>query len=123
MITSILVITVLEYISSMIYTMPACKDPNDKAEVAKMMAAMPSDAYLVVLLGGAIGCFSGGIVATLIAGRTQSLPALLVGVLAMVGAIANAFVLPGQPLWFNVINALICVPFAYIGFAVVSKKE
>ena len=123
MITTFVVIMAMEVISSMIYPMTECKNMNDRVEVAKMMAAMPSAAYLVVLLGGAIGCFSGGIVATLIAGRTQSLPALLVGVLAMVGAIANAFVLPGQPLWFNVINALICVPFAYIGFAMVSKKE
>jgi hypothetical protein len=120
MITTIILITIIEGISAKIYALPKCTTPE---EVRAVMSNMPVGAYIMVLMGCAIGCVGGAVVATYISGRTNYLYAILVGASATLASIINSIQVPGQPTWFIILNILICLPFAYIGYLAAAKPE
>jgi hypothetical protein len=62
-------------------------------------------------------------VTTLVSGRKQVQGAIAIGVLLVLGQIANILQMPGQPMWMIIASFLIYIPFAYAGFLVVRVKE
>ena len=97
-------------------------DPRNPKTVSDMMASMPLAAFLWLLLGYSISALAGGVVATLLSGRANVQAALTVAGALTVGAIMNLISIPGHPVWFVVVNVLIFVPFAWVGFLLAKKK-
>ena len=97
-------------------------DYTDKQKIAEAMTRVPLSAFLVMLLGYSVGAFLGGLVATLISGREASRPAITVGIILTVGNIFNQMSIP-HPMWFSVVSTLIYIPFAWLGYRLMSKPS
>jgi len=96
---------------------------GDKASLARAIAAMPKEAFQLLLVNYAVASLGAGIVATLIAGRKNMLPAIITGILITLGGVFNNFSIPGQPQWFAVSNLFLYIPFALLGYFLVRKME
>lgn len=81
---------------------------------------MPGHILYGLLAGYAIACFAGGAVATRVVGGQAMRPALIVGVVVMIGGIMNLTEIH-HPLWFVIISQFMYVPFAYMGYLIFRK--
>lgn len=98
-------------------------DMNDPKSISNMVAVMPVEAFLWILLGYAVSSFAGGLIASLISGRQKAQPALIVGAVLTAGGIMNLIMIPGHPLWFIIANAFVYIPFAWLAYLLVRSKE
>lgn len=87
---------------------------TDREEIRKLLAGAPAGAFLVVLLGWALGSFAGGFTATWIGKQPPYRHALILGVLLTLAGIANNLMVP-PPLWFWVAGFLVFIPAACAG--------
>ncbi len=94
-----------------------------KPSLAAAVAAMPKEAFQLLLVNYAVASFGAGIVATLVAGKTSLVPAVVAGILLTLGGVFNNISIPGQPQWFATISLLLYIPFALFGFLIVRRKE
>ena len=92
---------------------------NDPVKLREFWNNAPTTSFVVVLLGYIVGAFGGGFIVTKMArqvspGNTLS---ILVGVILMIGALLNFFViLPGQPMWFVAIALVVFIPMSLLGY-------
>lgn len=117
-----MLIAVGQWAMSAIYPLPPGTDLQDMKSVAKAMAAMPAGAYGVLLANYIICSFCAGLVATLVAKRVTARPAVVVGMVLTLAGLYNVISLP-QPLWFSITNLLVYLPFSYLGYLAVRRKE
>jgi hypothetical protein len=116
------VIFAIESLSHRLYPPPAGLNVREPAALKAFIATLPIGAFLMVLLAYALGSLVGGMVATLIAGRGTSRPALFVGGLLMLFGVMDLVVIP-HPLWFVIVSLLIYVPCAWLGSRLVRAPE
>jgi MFS family permease len=114
-----LAIMLAEFASAPLHPTPAGFDMDDPASVAAFVATLPVAALLLVLAGWVLGALIGGYVAARIARRLR--PALTVGIVIVVGVIANAVMIP-HPLWMTIAGALLPVPAAWIGARLATRR-
>ncbi len=119
--TAFVLLMLLESLLWMIFPPPPGTDIKSPESVRAIMQSMPFATFLLQMANYALISFAGGLVASLIAGRSVAMPALIVGVLVMASGIWDSAEV-GCPLWFTVISALEFIPFAYAGFLLVRKK-
>jgi hypothetical protein len=110
----------MEWIEGTIYPAPAGFDYNNPEAIKQLIAHMPAGAFGMLLAGYAIASFAGGVTATLVSGRAYRNPALVTGVVVMIGGILNMMEAP-HPTWFTIINLAEYVPFALLGYYVARK--
>jgi len=103
-----------------IYPLPPGTDLYDADSLAKGMKAMPANAFVLLLVNYVICSFFAGLIATLVAGRTEARPAIVVCIVLTLAGIYNAVNLP-HPSWFYSC-ILLYLPFAYLGYLAVRKK-
>jgi hypothetical protein len=92
----------------------AAEGVTDKEAMRALMASAPAGAFLVVLFGWTLGSVVGGFVAAWIGRHAPAAHALAVGVLLVLGGIANNLMIP-PPGWFWVVSLLVLIPAAYAG--------
>jgi hypothetical protein len=111
------ILMIFEMGNSMVMAPPSAEVRADHAKLAEYMANGPVTAYIVVLIGGIIGAFAGGFVATKMGRRWSpgATLAIIVGLLLTLAMVANVMTLPGQPLWFIVASFLTFIPATLIG--------
>lgn len=114
-----LAIMLAEFASAPLHPMPAGFDMHDPASVAAFVATLPVAALLLVLAGWVLGALIGGYVAARIARRLR--PALTVGIVIVVGVIANAVMIP-HPLWMTITGVLLPVPAAWLGARLATRR-
>jgi len=114
LITAWIVIMLTEYFSHLLFPLPGNVDSMNAEVMREMIVQLPAVAFLLVLLAGILGSFTGGLVAALVADQHKTGMSLIVGLILMTGGILNAVTIP-QPLWFSVINLLLYLPSAYLG--------
>jgi len=107
-----LTIMLAEFASAPLHPVPAGLDMHDPTSVAAFVATLPVTALLLVLAGWVLGALIGGHVAARIA--RKPLPALAVGIVLVVGVIANAVMIP-HPTWMTLAGMLLPVPAAWLG--------
>ena len=107
-----LTIMLAEFASAPLHPMPAGLDMRDPESVAAFVATLPASALLLVLSGWVLGGLVGGYVAASISRKPR--PALTVGVVIVVGVIANAVMIP-HPMWMTIAGVLLPVPAAWLG--------
>jgi hypothetical protein len=79
--------------------------------------------FLFPFLAHSLGTFVGALVATLLTPGRTSGPAWVVGCLFLIGGIANVFMLPGTPMWFNALDIVLAyLPMAWLAHRVVSRR-
>ncbi len=87
---------------------------TDRESIRRLLAGAPAGAFLVVLLGWAIGSLAGGWVAGRIGRRAPIPHGLILGGILTLAGIANNLMIP-PPLWFWFASLPVCLPAAYLG--------
>ena len=104
---------VFEAIGHVIYPIPEGLDISKPGAIANYVSTAPVGAILFVLFAQSAGSFFGGLITGLIA--TARIPtALVYGMLALVMASLNAFMIP-HPAWFLVPSLLLPIPLSLLG--------
>ena len=116
-----ILITLGEMWIETLYPLPAGTDKYDVDSLARAMKTMPDKAFVLLLVNYAICSFLSGLIATLISKRVTLRPPLVVGIVLTLAGLYNVINLP-HPLWFSVLNLLVYLPFAYLGYLVIRKK-
>jgi len=120
-VVGILVISAGEMYLHHLFPLPPGTDENDAHSLSIAIKQMPAKAFELMLVNYMLSSFLAGFFATLVAKRTQMIPAVVVGVVLTLSAIFDLIMLP-HPLWFSVANLVVYVPFAYFGYLVIRKK-
>lgn len=110
---AILVITLVQMVSSSMYPMPEGLEMSDQEGFAAYIKTLPTSAFLIVLLGYVLGSIAGGFVSTFVA-KTKYVPALIVGLLLTIASILNSMSIP-QPMWVSALSIIVMIPGAYLG--------
>ena len=89
---------------------------------ASMHLFGPSN-FILPFLAHALGTFVGAFIAALIAATHKMKFAIAIGVLFLIGGIANAFMLPA-PAWFIAVDLLLAyMPMAYLGGILATRRD
>lgn len=119
--SGMILITVGEIGIHQLYPLAPGTDMYDAESLAKAMAQLPSNAFMLLLLNYIVCSFLAGLIATLVAGRTAIRPAIIVGIVLTLAGLYNTISLP-HPLWFSILNMLVYLPFAWLGYLAVRQK-
>ena len=119
---SMLIIMGSEQLGGIMFKLPAV-DPKDPKSLSDMIQQMPLAAFVWLLFGYVLSAFIGGLIATYISGRKLAQPALLIGAFLTVGSVMNLISIPGHPVWFMVVNVLLCIPSAWLGYLIAREKK
>lgn len=117
-IAAMAVIMLVQMMNALIVPPPPAEVMNDPARLVAYMVAMPTTAYVVILIGYILGSFAGGFIVTKMSrqvGGGKAL-AIIIGAVLMLAGVLNFFILvPGQPVWFILASLLCYIPFALLG--------
>lgn len=115
-------ITLCEFGGVMLYPPPAGTNLADPDALAAHIAGAPPTAMALVLLGWIAGAFDGGLIAALISRRHKRGAALSIGVLVVLGVIANSLMIP-HPLWMTVAGLLLPIPAAWLASRLMGGRK
>jgi CHASE2 domain-containing sensor protein len=104
-----------------LYPLPPGIDMHNDKMLSVALSAMPTAAFVLLLLNYMVCSFVGGVVGALFSGRTAKVPIVIIGLLLTLAGAYNLTVLH-HPLWFSVIAMLIYFPFTYFGYYMLYKK-
>ena len=122
LLSSMIILTLLEFFNSKIFPFPADVDQKDPLAIKAAITAMPIGAKLLQILSYFISALVGGMVATKFVKSESKNPALIVGgILTFLGLVNT--VLMGEEIWMTVLTLLIYIPGAYLGYKIVSGKQ
>lgn len=105
-----------------LYPPPLGADLSEPAALSSYVQSLPLPAFLIVLVAHAGGAFAGGLVAALIARRSQVVVGAIVGAIFLLGGIANVMSIP-SPLWFAVVDLVSYVPCGILGASLVRRRN
>jgi hypothetical protein len=103
----------LEWIGHQVYPLPAGVDMTNTAAIVEYMKTAPLGAFLAVLVAQSAGSLFGGLITGLIT-IAKNTCAIIYGVLALIMAAINVFMIP-SPIWFSVLALLLPIPLALLG--------
>ena len=98
---AVLTVMLFEWISHMLYPVPADLDVTSTTALADHMASAPPGALILVVAGYFVATFDGTFIAAWIGRAKPFIFALVVGVLMLVATVSNLIVIP-HPMWFNI---------------------
>ena len=104
-IAGFIVVMLVEWISLLLFPLPAGVDPTNQADIAAAIPSMPVGAFLMVMLAWVLGAGVGAVAALRLAGGATRWPGLAVGGLVLAAALYNLAVIP-HPAWFAVSSVL-----------------
>jgi hypothetical protein len=104
-----------------LYPLAADTDLYDAESLAKAVKHMHVATYILLLINYCICSLLAGIIATLVAQRTTARPAVVIGIVLTLSGVYYVVNMP-YPLWYSILNLLVYMPFAYLGYLIVRKK-
>ena len=113
-------IGLFEWVGMYMHPMPKGIDPMNKEAMMRLMGQMPVTFFLWLLLSYVVSSFIGGLVASLIIGRRNRVPAMIVGIILTIGGVFNLMEIP-HPIWFVVLSTICYIPCAWFGFRTVKR--
>jgi hypothetical protein len=119
-IVGVIVISIIEMISSSMYPFPENVDTKDRDIFNVYMSNLPKLAFIIVLLGHALGALAAGFIASKMARIQKKSAAVFSGLILLVATILN-IVSFYHPIWFSVIDVVLYVPMALVGFNIQSR--
>jgi hypothetical protein len=102
-------------VSGKIIPPPAGADVTTMEGLKASLHLFEAKHFLLPFLAHALGTVAGSFVAAVLGPSRSVAPAYAVGVLFLLGGIANVFLLPG-PAWFNTVDLVLAyLPAAWLG--------
>lgn len=110
-------------ISGSIVPLPEGVDASNIESIKANMHLYEFKHFLMPFLAHALGTLVGAIVATLMAANRGVVPAIIIGLLFLVGGVLMVMQLP-SPLYFNIMDlGLAYIPMALLGWFMFKKKK
>lgn len=119
-ISSFVVIILVEMLSHLFYPPPKGIDYNDMKVLADYVKTLPLGAFILPIVAHALGIFSGMTIARII-DRTSMVPQYILSGFLVFGTVMNAFSLP-HPKWFLITDIIIVLVAGYFGIIIAKKK-
>lgn len=110
-------VTLVEAVDVKLFPLPTGLNPNDKAQLAAIVAALPQTAKLLIVAGWCLGAFVGAAVGARIA-EHRMIVALTLGALVVAGTLVNAREIP-HPQWMVLAGTLLPLPLAWLATRIV----
>ena len=107
-------ILLLEAALHLVFAMPSGPSVADPAALDQAMRAIPTLAFVGLLVAYMIGSFAGGMTAALVVDGQSSRPSVATGIALTIAGAASVFAMY-HPTWFRVASLLTYLPFAYLG--------
>lgn len=104
----------LEAALHLVFALPAGTSTSDPVAIDTAMRAMPTIAFVALLVVYMIASFAGGLVAALVADGRSVRPSITTGIALTIAGAANVFAMY-HPTWFRVASLLTYLPFSYLG--------
>lgn len=120
MVVAMMVMLGLEFLGTWLVPMPV-GPLGDEADLAVIVANAPTAKLAWVLAGWLVAAVCGGWVAARLARVHRMGAAIAVGVLIVLGVIANAWMLP-HPLWMTLLGVIGPIPLAWCGGRLVLRR-
>lgn len=114
LVAGFVVVSLAMALSSLIYKPPKDLDFQDRSAMQLYMETLPLGAFLLVLLGHALGAFSGAFVCQLIVGTPWQIGPMIIGGFFLLGGLMNLRMVP-HPTWFAALDLLSYLPAAWLG--------
>ena len=110
-------------ISGKVISPPEGADVTTVEGLKASMHLMQPKHFLFPFLAHALGTFVGAALAATLAATRKMQMAIVVGIIFLVGGIANVFMLP-SPMWFNIVDLVgAYIPMAWIAGKLFTKKD
>jgi len=120
---AMIAITFIELANArLLYPPPQGMDFTDARQVEAFIAAMPTGALALLVLGWCAGAFVGGGVAARIAQQYRTLLALAIGALVAIGVVSNATGIH-HPAWVTASGVLLPIPLAWLAATLVRRFD
>jgi hypothetical protein len=113
MVAAWVVIMACQFGSAALYPPPPGLDLRQPDQLAAFIADAPATAMALVVASWVLGAFIGGWVAARIARAHPTFAALAIGLLVVVGVVANTAMIP-HPLWMTVLGLVLPLPAAWL---------
>ncbi len=120
LVVGFIVVAGIEMINYGLFPLPAGLDPSDREGMLEHVKTLPAMAYVIVLFAHISGAFFSSFVATWIADSSHKKIALGLGIFMMAMGLVNIVSIP-HPMWFNILDLVIYVPFALVGYSMARK--
>jgi hypothetical protein len=120
-VTTMIVISLVERLGHSIYPPPDGLDPKNPAHVGQIVVAAPVGALAMVVLAWCIGTFVGAWVGARIA-RHPRIAALASALVVMFGVAVMIKLLPDHPLWMAALGLSLPVPLALIAATLAQRR-
>ncbi len=107
-------------VGSSIIPAPAGVDVTNAESIAAAMDQFQVQHFIFPFLAHSLGTLVGAVIAYLVAARNKKIFAYAIGVLFLIGGIANSVMIPA-PTWFIVLDILAAyLPMAWLGIQIAS---
>lgn len=115
-------VATIEWLSSLMHPMPADLDLQDSEAMRQWVAALPTSAFLMVLVAWFAGCFTGAWLARLIAAGRSLLPPAIACLFFTLATIFNLVML-SHPWWMWPAGILVCLFGGILGILLSTPRE
>mgnify|MGYP003389963385 CR=1 FL=1 len=112
--TFVIVVSIIQLIGGMVFSAPTAEMMADPASMAEFVSKMPIGAFIMLLLGYAIGSFASGFLMRTISKWDSLILPIVISALGMLGWILTIFAIP-HPTWVTIVGFLCFVPFTILG--------
>ncbi|MBU3677119.1 MAG: hypothetical protein FGM54_08080 [Chitinophagaceae bacterium] len=110
-------------ISSKLIPPPLGVNPNSIESIKANIHLYEPKHFAMPFLAHALGTLVGAFIATRLGDRISIFPALLIGAFFLYGGYTMVKLLPGAPMWFNVLDLTMAyIPMAILGWWLGRKK-
>lgn len=114
-VVSFLVIFSVQMVNYQLFPLPPNVNPQDFEAMTKHAKELPALAHWIVLFSHILGSITGAYVVTKIAESAHVKLAIGLGVFLLIMGVITIFRLP-HPMWFTLVDILVYVPSAYLGY-------
>jgi hypothetical protein len=117
---AMIIIMLFELLSNSVHPFPKDLDLNNKFLLKEYMSTLPLSVFAIVLSGYIIASFIAGVIIKYISPKSGKIVPLITGIILTSASIVNLYLIP-HPLWFIIINVILCIPMALIGHSLFRK--
>ncbi|MEN9522281.1 MAG: hypothetical protein RL065_658 [Bacteroidota bacterium] len=118
-IAGFIVITFGDLILHQFINIPDGFNQNDKKALEGFIAIIPLQYLIIMVTYWLLSSFLGGLMASLVNRDGWRNSSLIVGVILMIGAIANITIIQ-HPKWMLIVSVIGYLPFAFLGGKIIS---
>jgi hypothetical protein len=111
---AVVLIALVEAVNGRLYPLPAGLDINNREAMSGYIATLPLTAFLVLLLGYALGALGGGYIAARLAPTRPMRHAGVIMILLVLASLLNLRSVE-HPVWFWVANLVVVVGLSLLG--------